>query len=76
MKTVKYSTKNLTCYASKDLQGSEFYQIFENENQDTPVAIYVDQNTMHLRQDFPKEEFTYKYFNEMCEIVEWLYNGN
>lgn len=70
MKVLKYSTKHLTCYQAKSLLGQEHYQIFEN---DKLIAIYVDINTMHLADDSPVPETSYKYFNELSEIITFLY---
>lgn len=74
MKTIKYSTKHLECVRAFSQKGQEHYQIFEKENGEKPVAIYVNSKTkMHLSDDFPKPENKYKYFNEMCEIIQHLY---
>ena len=70
MKILKYSTEHLTCYQSKDILGQEHYQIFEN---DKLIAIYVNINMMHLADDFPTPETSYKYFNELSEIITFLY---
>lgn len=70
MKVLKYSTEHLTCYQANSLLGQEHYQIFEN---DKLIAIYVDINTMHLANDFPVPETSYKYFNELSEIITFLY---
>ena len=74
MKMLKYSTENLSCYLCKDLLGEEHYQIFENDYRAKPVAIYVDRTTLHLREDFPKPESSYKHFDEMCKIITFLYS--
>lgn len=73
MKTLKYSTAHLTCYLAQDLKGQEHYQIFENGKNDKPIAIYIDCNHMQVANEMPKPETSYKYFDEMCEIVSYLY---
>ena len=69
MKTLKYSTKNLTCYYCNDC-----YEIFENTQTDLPIAIYYNVNKMKLSNRFPVPETSYIYFDEMCEIIQLLYD--
>ena len=69
MKVFKYSTEHLECVWARSEKGQGHYQIYEKENQEKPVAIYINQRSMQLSNDFPKPERSYKYFKEMCEIV-------
>lgn len=69
MKVVKYSTEHLVCYETEN-----GHQIFEKENPNEPICIYVNMNVMHLSALIPMPEETYKYFMELGEIIEFLYN--
>lgn len=72
MKVIKYTTEHLQCFRCFDKLGQGHYQIYEKENQEKPVAIYINKTSMKLADNFPKPERNYKYFNEMCEIVGLL----
>ena len=74
MKVIKFATKNLTCYHCIDVNGIENYQIFENENNRKPVAIYVNRDDLRLSDSIPVPEPNYKYFKELCEIINLLIN--
>lgn len=70
---VKYETKHLTCNIAKDEKGNSYHQIWEKENKEKPIALYVDRQTMHLADEFPSEASDYKYIKEFCEIIKFLY---
>ena len=70
---IKYTTENLICFFAKDKKGQGHYQIFEKENLNEPIAIYVNIFTIHLSNRFPQLESEYQYFDEMCEIITMLY---
>ena len=70
---VKYETEHLTCNIAKDEKGNPYHQIWEKENKEKPIALYVDQQTMHLANEFPLEASEYKYIKEFCEIIKLLY---
>lgn len=72
MQVLKYSTQNLCCYRCCNDLGQKHYQIFEKENEEKPIAIYVNKKHMKLADEFPQRAQDYKYFNEMCEIVQTL----
>ena len=74
MKVIKYSTENLVCLLAKDKLGQEYYNIFEKSKMTEPVAIYIDKHNMKLSNDIPSNATEYKYFDEMSEIVTFLYN--
>lgn len=71
---VKYETEHLTCNIAKDEKGNSYYQIWEKENKEKPIALYVDRQTMHLADEFPLEASEYKYIKEFCEIIKLLYD--
>ena len=71
---VKYETKHLTCNIAKDEKGNSYHQIWEKENKEKPIALYVDRQTMHLTNEFPLEASEYKYIEEFCEIIKLLYD--
>ena len=72
MRVLKYTTKHLECFSCLDEKQQPHYQIFEKENAETPIAIYIDKKHMKLADRFPRPEYTYKYFKEMCEIIQTL----
>ena len=72
MKIIKYTTENLKCYRAFDSKGQEHYQIFEKANETKPIMIYVNKNRMLLSDEFPIQANQYKYFNELCDIVQTL----
>ena len=70
-----YKTNNLYCILALDMKEQLHYQIFEFQNTSKPVAIYSAQfNKLHLADEFPLNVKEYKYFNEMCEIIQYLYS--
>lgn len=72
---VKYKTKHLQCFLSKDQWGKKHYQIFEKGDINKPVLIYVDPHTpLKISNELPKNIHEYKYFLELGEIVEFLVN--
>lgn len=70
---VKYETRHLACNIAKDEKGNSYHQIWEKENKEKPIALYVDRQTMHLADEFPSEASDYKYIKEFCEIIKFLY---
>ena len=71
---VKYETEHLTCNIAEDEKENSYYQIWEKENKEKPIALYVDRQTMHLADEFPLEASEYKYIKEFCEIIKLLYD--
>lgn len=76
MKLIKFTTQNLVCYHAKDSVGNSHYQIYELDKYDKPVCIYVDRSTMHLADELPLDITTYKFFEELKELIELLYKLN
>lgn len=75
MRVLKYSTEHLVCFETKDQKSQSHHQIFEKENQEQPVAIYAHElNKLHLSNSLPLNVREYKYFNEMGEIIRFLYS--
>lgn len=70
MKTMKYTTKHLTCVWEKELQA---HIIYENWGKFMIAAYHGGENLgLHPRiADNPKE---YVYYEELKEIMEVLYN--
>ena len=71
---VKHETEHLTCNIAKDEKGNSYHQIWEKENKEKPIALYVDRQTMYLADEFPLEASQYKYIKEFCEIIKLLYD--
>lgn len=71
---LKYSTTNLFVVRAKDKKGNRYYQIWERKNEQVPVAIYVDKSNMKLRDDFPNNIEEYEYFDEIQDIIKFLYD--
>lgn len=76
MKLIKFTTQNLVCYHTKDSVGNPHYQIYELDKFEKPICIYVDRNTMHLAEELPEDVTTYKFFEELGELIEILYKLN
>lgn len=76
MKLIKFTTKNLVCYHTKDGVGNEHYQIYELDKYDKPICIYVDRKTMHLADELPLDITTYKFFEELKELIDILFKLN
>ena len=76
MKLIKFTTQNLVCYHAKDGVGNSHYQIYELDNYSKPICIYVDRNTIHLAEELPENVTTYKFFEELWELINLLYNLN
>ena len=75
MRVIKYTTEHLVSYEAKDQQNQTHHQIFEKENPERPIAIYSSEfDKLHLADEFPQNAREYKYFNEMCEIMQLLYS--
>ena len=75
MRVIKYTTEHLVSYEAKDLQNQTHHQIFEKENPEKPIAIYSSEfGKLHLAEEFPHNAREYKYFNEMCEVMGFLYS--
>lgn len=72
MKIMKYQTKNLACYYAKDSVGNDHYQIYEIGEYDIPICIYVDRNTIHLSEKLSEDITTYKFFEELRELIKNL----
>lgn len=75
MKLIKFTTKNLVCYHTKDSVGNSHYQIYELDKY-KPICIYVDINNIHLADELPLDIRKYKYFKELKELIELLYKLN
>ena len=71
---LKYETEHLTCNMAKDGKGNSYHQIWEKENKEKPIALYVDRQKMYLADEFPLEVDEYKYIKEFCEIIKLLYD--
>ena len=75
MRVIKYTTEHLICIEARDMKNQLHHQIFEKENKETPMAVYSPEfGTLQLIESFPKPESDYIYFNEMCEIIKFLYS--
>lgn len=75
LKTIRYSTDDLDCVFTQDGNGEPCYAIIEKENPTKNMAVYYDKTQLFLAADFPKPENTYKYFDQMCKIIQFLYEG-
>lgn len=72
---IKYTTEHLICYLDKNDRGEIYHKIFEKEDKEEPICIYTDRTTMKLSNRVPEgKEETYKYFFELGEIVQFLYD--
>lgn len=72
---IKYTTEHLICYLRKDENGKKQHFIYEKEDKEEPICIYTDRTTMKLSSRVPEgKEETYKYFFELGEIVQFLYD--
>ena len=70
MRVVKYSTEHLVCY---EVEKRNY--IYEKEDMENPICIYTNKTTMELSSKVPEgKEETYKYFFELGEIVQFLYD--
>ena len=71
MRIIKYSTEHLICYEQYDEKNQKYYGIYEIGNNE-PVALYVDKTSIQLNDQIPTDVESYKYFNELSEIVATL----
>ena len=72
MRIIKYSTEHLICYEQHDKKNQKYHGIYEIGNNNEPVALYVDKNTIYLNDQIPIDVESYKYFSELSEIVATL----
>ena len=76
MRVIKYSTEHLVAIEANDQKGVRHYQIFEKEDYNNkkspkPIALYSKYSFL-LADEFPQDAKSYKYFDEMVEVLSVL----
>ena len=63
-------TEHLRYFLTKDEKGKAYYQIWEKDNNELPIALYDGLKNLHLQDRFPIKETEYKYFDEFCKVIQ------
>ena len=63
-------TENLRYFLTKDEKGKAYYQIWEKDNNELPIALFDGKRWLQLQDRFPKVEKEYRYFDEFCKVIQ------
>ena len=70
MALLKGTSDHFIYNLTRDAKGHPYYQIWEKVNDKTPIALFDGLRNLHLREDFPIPETSYKYFDELADIID------